>query len=56
MILAAVSEETEKVTDKLLGISGGDILFHEVCQELDIPSRIYLVFTKTKYIKAAVSV
>ncbi|MBT8369270.1 MAG: hypothetical protein KJP23_31650, partial [Deltaproteobacteria bacterium] len=59
MILAAVSEEKEKATDKLSGISGGEsgghILFHEVCAELDIPSQMYLVLPKTEYIKASVA-
>jgi hypothetical protein len=59
MILANVSKEKEKATGKLLGISGGasggDILFHEVCQELDIPSQMYLVLPKTEYIKASVA-
>jgi tetratricopeptide (TPR) repeat protein len=59
MILGAVSEEKEKATGKLLGISGGasggDILFHEVCQELEIPSQMYLVLPKTEYIKASVA-
>jgi hypothetical protein len=59
MILAAVSVEKEKAAGKLLGISGGasggDILFHEVCRELDIPSRMYLVLPQTEYIKASVA-
>jgi hypothetical protein len=59
MILAAVSETQEKATGKLLGISGGasggDILFHEVCQQLDIPSRMYLVLPKNEYIKKLVA-
>ena len=59
MILAAVSEEKKKAAGKLLGISGGasggDLLFHEVCRELDIPSQMYLVIQKTDYIKASVA-
>ncbi len=59
MILAAVSEEKKKAPGKLLGISGGasggDILFHEVCEELDIPSQMYLVLPKNEYIKASVA-
>ena len=58
MILAAVSGEKEKATGKLLGISGGasggEILFHEVCEELNIPSQMYLVLPKNEYIKASV--
>jgi hypothetical protein len=58
MILAAVSEEKDKAGGKLFGISGGasggDILFHEVCEELEIPSQMYLVLPKNEYIRASV--
>ena len=59
MILKAVATEKEKAQGKLLGISGGasggDILFHEVCQELAIPSQMYLVLPRVEYIKASVA-
>jgi hypothetical protein len=59
MILEAVSEEKEKTKGKLLaisgGASGGDILFHEVCAEMDIPSQMYLVLPKNEYIKKSVA-
>ena len=59
MILAAVSEVKEKSTGQLMGISGGasggDILFHEVCEELDISTKMYLVLPKNAYIKASVA-
>jgi tetratricopeptide (TPR) repeat protein len=32
------------------GCCGGDILFHEICQELRIPSSMYLPFTPDQYI------
>jgi hypothetical protein len=35
--------------------SGGDILFHEVCEELSIPSQIYLALPVDEYKKASVS-
>jgi len=58
MILKAVSEVKEKATGKLLGISGGacggDILFHEVCEQLNIESQMYLVLPKNEYITASV--
>jgi hypothetical protein len=58
MIKEKVTEVKEKATGKLFGISGGasggDILFHEVCAELDIPSQMYLVLPKNDYIKASV--
>ncbi|MGA6924077.1 MAG: tetratricopeptide repeat-containing protein, partial [Desulfosarcina sp.] len=59
MIMTAVSKVKEKTAGKLLGIaggaSGGDILFHEVCRELDVPSRMYLVLPKWRYIAASVA-
>jgi len=59
MIVEAVSKEKEKTKEKLLGISGGasggDILFHEVCEELDIPTKMYLALPKNEYIKASVA-
>ncbi|HEY7219823.1 MAG TPA: tetratricopeptide repeat-containing protein [Candidatus Binatia bacterium] len=59
MILKAVTTEQEKAQGKLLGISGGasggDILFHEVCQELAIPSQMYLVLPRADYIKTSVA-
>lgn len=33
------------------GASGGDILFHELCKEADIPSRLFLTTTKNQYMK-----
>ena len=59
MILEAISSEKNNSEERLLGISGGacggDILFHEVCQKLDIPSEMYLVLSKNEYIKASVA-
>jgi hypothetical protein len=59
MILAAVSQVKETATGQLLGISGGasggDILFHEICEELEIPTKMYLAIPKQKYIKASVA-
>ena len=59
MIHDAVTNIKAKSDGKLLGISGGasggDILFHEVCEELNIPSQMYLVLPKNDYIKASVA-
>lgn len=59
MIFDAVKKEKEETNDKLMGLtggaSGGDILFHEVCEELNIPSQMYLVLPKSEYIKASVA-
>jgi len=58
MIKEAVSKLQVQTEGELIGISGGasggDILFHEVCEELSIPTRIYLVVPKSEYIKASV--
>jgi len=36
------------------GASGGDILFHEVCQELGIPTELYLALPRDQYIVESV--
>jgi hypothetical protein len=36
------------------GASGGDILFHEVCAELGIPTRLYLAIPPRKYVTKSV--
>ena len=59
MIREALTRELHNAAGKLLGItggaSGGDILFHEVCDELGIPTRMYLALPKNDYIKASVA-
>ena len=59
MIAKAVSAEKEKSNGKLVGISGcasgGDILFHEVCKELNIPMTVFLTLPKNDYLKASVA-
>jgi len=59
MILEAVAKEKEKANGKVMGLtggaSGGDILFHEVCEELNIPSQMYLVLPRNEYIRASVA-
>jgi len=59
MISEALTREKRNAKGKLLGItggaSGGDILFHEVCDELGIPTRMYLALPKNDYIKASVA-
>jgi len=37
------------------GASGGDILFHEVCEELSIPTQIYLALPVKEFKEASVS-
>jgi len=59
MIRAAVHKEVDRTGGRLLGVSGGasggDILFHEVCEELGIPSEMHLAFPQNEYIKASVA-
>lgn len=59
IILNAVSEQKLKTNGNLLCISGcacgGDILFHEVCKQLDIPTKIYLAIPVAEYIRASVA-
>jgi hypothetical protein len=37
------------------GASGGDILFHEICAELGIPTQLFLALPKDAYIEASVA-
>ena len=59
MIFEAVRNEKAKAKGALFGIaggaSGGDILFHEICEALEIPSQMYLVLPKNDYIKDSVA-
>ncbi|HEV2862008.1 MAG TPA: tetratricopeptide repeat-containing protein [Pyrinomonadaceae bacterium] len=36
------------------GASGGDILFHEVCAELGVPTQLYLALPRGEYVKNSV--
>ncbi|MGH7874187.1 MAG: tetratricopeptide repeat-containing protein, partial [Candidatus Binatia bacterium] len=59
MMLEAITAVKANADGKLFGIaggaSGGDILFHEVCEALNIPTQMYLVLPRNDYIKASVS-
>src|SRR5215212_6935178 len=54
-----LNKEKEKYKDQLTGIaggaSGGDILFHELCEEMQITSQVYLALPEDDYKKASVS-
>jgi hypothetical protein len=54
----AVAKELERVGSNVKGIaggaSGGDILFHEVCAELGIPTILYLAMPRDEYVKESV--
>jgi hypothetical protein len=58
-ILGALQQEKEKAGGNVFavagGASGGDILFHEACEQLGIPSQMYLVLPKAEYIKSSVA-
>jgi hypothetical protein len=57
-IRQAVAQELARANRKTLGVaggaSGGDILFHEVCSELGIPTTLYLTLEREKYIEKSV--
>jgi hypothetical protein len=59
MIAEAVSEQKAKARSGLLGVaggaSGGDILFHEVCDELGIPTKMFLGIPKDAYVASSVA-
>jgi hypothetical protein len=56
----AVAKEQARISARLTGIaggaSGGDILFHEVCAELGIETRLYLAIPSDQYIALSVEV
>ncbi len=59
---AAIKEAVEKRMRSEAGVrtgfaggaSGGDILFHEVCAELGIPTQLYLAIPPERYVAASV--
>ena len=57
-IKEAVEKELNRVAGQVIGIaggaSGGDILFHEICAELNIPTTLYLAMPRDEYIKESV--
>ena len=59
MIAEAVADEKRKATGRLIGLSGGasggDIIFHEVCAELGIPSKMYLILPRDDYVRKSVA-
>ena len=59
IIFEAVRNEKAKAKGPVFGIAGGacggDLLFHEICEALEIPSQMYLVLPKNEYIKASVA-
>lgn len=57
-IKATVANEQARVDGRVIGIaggaSGGDILFHEVCAELGIPTILYLAMPRNEYVRESV--
>lgn len=53
-----IAQEQALVNGPLLGIaggaSGGDLLFHEVCRELSIPTLLYLAMPREPFVRASV--
>lgn len=54
-----LEKEKERHNEHLMGIaggaSGGDILFHELCREMNIQSEVYLALPEAEYKKTSVS-
>lgn len=54
----AVLKATEKVTAPIVGIAGGacggDIVFHEVCAELNIITQLFLALPRDEYVQESV--
>ena len=59
MIHDAVKAQVEVAEAPLVAIagaaSGGDILFHEVCDQLDVPTEVHLAKAPSDYIDASVA-
>ena len=59
MIREAVQSQLAAETPPLCGIagaaSGGDILFHEVCDELNLPTEVHLAIAPSDYLEASVA-
>jgi hypothetical protein len=59
MIREALLEQTKVSQESYCALagaaSGGDIVFHEVCDELGIPSEVYLAKPPSDYIEDSVS-
>lgn len=58
-IREAVEQEKQLASGRMLGIAGGanggDILFHEICQELAVPTELLLALPENAYIDASVA-
>ncbi len=54
----AIIQEKEKITGPMVAIagvaSGGDILFHEVCRELGIPTQLMLALPRDQFVAESV--
>ncbi|MCL6257459.1 hypothetical protein M3O96_00045 [Aquiflexum sp. TKW24L] len=57
-IKAMLQNEIENFEGEIIGIAGGacggDILFHEICQELAIKSELYLPMSREKFLEQSV--
>ena len=53
MLRTAIAAEQALSDGKIVGVCGGacggDILFHEVCAELDVPTRLYLALPRERF-------
>jgi hypothetical protein len=58
MIAEAIGAEREAAGGELVGIaggaSGGDIIFHETCEALDIKTQLFVVGSRDAYVQASV--
>jgi len=53
--ILATGPHSESTVGLAGGASGGDILFHEVCEELGVPTRLHLALPAEQYIEASVA-
>lgn len=59
LIRAALAAEAVRPGPPLVGLagaaSGGDILFHEVCDELEVPTEVHLAKPPAEYVESSVA-
>ena len=54
-LIEEIKDKNQQLTGIAGGACGGDILFHELCIDLKIPSEIYLALPIEEFKKASVS-
>ena len=54
-LTAVMSEQSGSIIGLAGGACGGDILFHEICEELNVPTRVLLGLPPEQFLEASVA-